>query len=178
MSVRYTLYILELWTSCYELLAGFVRFVLLEVLYEATSKVFGLLFPLCCISVCIAWVEDFSRNAFQLRRNSEVEVRYLLCRSCVDRVVQDSIDDTACILDRDTLACSVPARVHQVSLGTALLHLLNQFFSILCWVTFKESLTESSRECRSRICDAAFRTCQLSCKSRKEVVLCLLRIED
>ena len=40
------IYVLELWTSCYELLTSFVSFVLLEVLDETVCEIFSLFFPL------------------------------------------------------------------------------------------------------------------------------------
>src|SRR3712207_8822754 len=96
---------LELGTCCYECLTGFVAFVLLEVLDEAGCQVLSLFFPLCCVSVSVAWVEDVSVNAFQLCRNYEVEERnglggsfrseehtselqsrqYLVCRLLLDK---------------------------------------------------------------------------------------------
>jgi hypothetical protein len=45
-------------------------------------------------------------------------------------VVEDSVDDTTSIADRDTFACSVPTSVNEISLSTALLHVLNEFLSI------------------------------------------------
>ena len=96
----------------------------------------------------------------------------------VDRTVEDSVDDTTSVADRDTLACSVPASVYEISLSAALLHLLYEFFSVLGWVKLEECLSEASRECRSRLCDTTFCTSKLSCEAREEVVLGLLRGED
>ena len=93
-------------------------------------------------------------------------------------MVEDSVDDTTSVADRDTLAGTVPTSVHQVSLSTALLHLLNQLLSILCWVELQECLAEASRECRSRLSDATLCTSELCCESREEVVLCLLSAQD
>ena len=93
-------------------------------------------------------------------------------------MVQDSVDDTTCIADRDTLAGTVPAGVDQVSLGTALLHLLDQLLSILCRVQLQESLTEASGECRCRFGDAALCTGQLGCEAGEEVILGLLCTQD
>ena len=42
----------------------------------------------------------------------------------------------------------------------------------------KECLSEASGECRSWLCDSTLCTCKLSCKSRQEVVLCLLRCQN
>jgi hypothetical protein len=58
--------------------------------------------------------------------------------------IKDSVDDTTCILNRDTLACAVPSCVYEVCLSTALFHLLNELFSILCRMKLKECLTEAS----------------------------------
>ena len=156
---------LELRTCCDESLAGFVASVLHKVLLEACCQVFSLLLPLCCVSISIARVKNICIHALKLCGNSEVEDRNVLCRSIEDSATEDSVDDTACVADRDTLACSVPAGVYEVCLGTALLHLLNQFLSVLCGVQFEECLAEASRECGSGLCDAAFRTCQLGCEA-------------
>ena len=93
-------------------------------------------------------------------------------------MVEDSVDDTTCITDRDTLACTVPTCVNQVCLSTRLLHLLNQLLSVLSWVQLQECLTEASRECWSRLGDTALCTSQLSCEAREEVVLSLLSVQD
>src|SRR3712207_821920 len=169
---------LELGTCCYECLTGFVAFVLLEVLDEACCQVLSLFFPLCCVSVSIAWVKDVGVNAFELCWNYEVEVRNSLGGSFVDGTAQDSVDDTTCITDRNTLAGSIPTSVYQVSLGTVLLHLLYQLLSILGWVKLKESLAEASREGWSRLSDTALCSGELSCKAGEEVILGLLCVED
>ena len=82
-------------------------------------------------------------------------------RSCENSTVEDSVDDTAGVADRDTLAGSVPAGVYEISLGAALLHLLDKFLGILGRMQFEECLAEASRESRSRLCDTTFCTCQL-----------------
>lgn len=82
----------------------------------------------------------------ELCRNHEVEVRDGLGRSRVDAMVEDSVDDSAGVADGDSLACSVPASVHEVSLGTALLHLLDEFLGVLCRVKLKECLSEACGE--------------------------------
>ena len=125
---------LELWTSCYESLAEVVSSELVEVLDEASCEVLCLLLPLACASVSVAWVEDSWINTREFCRNCEVEVRDLLCRSLVYRTVEDSVDDSSCILDRDTLSCTVPSCVHEVCLGTNLLHSLYELLTILGWV--------------------------------------------
>src|SRR5699024_3436068 len=111
-------------------------------------------------------------------RNHEVEERNNLRRSLVDRTVEDSVDDTTSIFDRDTFAATVPTSVNQVCLSTNLVHLLNQFFCIFSRMQAQESSTEASRECRSRFSDATFCTSQLSSKARQEVVLSLFRVQD
>ena len=169
---------LELRTSCNESLTSLVSLILLEVLDEAGSEILSLLLPLSCVSISVAWVEDVGVYAVELCRNNEVEEWDSLCWCSVDRVVEDSVDDTTSVADRDTLAGTVPTSVHQVSLSTALLHLLNQLLSILCWVELQECLAEASRECRSRLCDATLCTSELCCESREEVVLCLLSAQD
>ena len=75
---------LELRTSSYESLTSFVAFVLGEVLDEASSEVFSLLFPLASAVVSVAWVEDLSINARKFSWNYEVEERNGLGRSLVD----------------------------------------------------------------------------------------------
>jgi len=125
---------LELWTSRYERLAEVVSGELVEVLDETCCEVLCLLLPLACALVSVAWVEDSRVNAWKLSRNSEIEVRDLLGRSLVDRTVEDCVDDSSCILDRDTLACSVPSCVHEVCLCTYLLHSLDELLTVLGWV--------------------------------------------
>ena len=159
---------LELRTSCNESLTSLVSLILLEVLDEAGSEILSLLLPLSCVSISVARIEDVGVYAVELCRNNEVEEWDSLCWSSVDRVVEDSVDDTTSVADRDTLAGTVPTSVHQVSLCTALLHLLNQLLSILCWVELQECLAEASRECRSRLSDATLCTCELCCESRED----------
>ena len=82
--------------------------------------------------------------AWKLCRNLEVEVRDNLSRSCLDRTVKDSVDDTSGVSDRDTLACTIPSCVHELCLSTALLHLLNELLCVLCRVKLEECLSEAS----------------------------------
>ena len=135
---------LELWTSLNESLTSTVAFVFAEVLDESCSEVFSLNFPLRSVCVCVAWVEDVRINTLELCRNYEVEVRDSLGRSAVDAVIEDSVDDTTSITDRDTFSSSVPASVYEVSLSTALLHMAYELLSILCRVEFEECLSEAS----------------------------------
>ncbi len=125
---------LESRTGCYERLAEVIACELVEVLDEAACEILSLLLPLACALVSVAWVEDSRVNAREFSRNHEVEVRDNLCRSLVDRTVEDCINDSSCILDRDTLACSVPSCVHKLCLCTNLLHSLYELLTILCWV--------------------------------------------
>ena len=78
---------LELRAGCYESLACFVAFVLLEVLDEAGGQILGLLLPLGGIGVSVARVEDVGVDTFELCGDGEVEVRNLLGRRSVDRMV-------------------------------------------------------------------------------------------
>ena len=128
------LFRLESWTSCYERLTEVVACELSEVLDETACEVLSLLLPLASALVSVAWVEDCWINAREFCRNCEVEVRDSLGRSLVDRAIEDSVDDSSCILDRDTLTCTVPSCVHEVCLSANLLHSLNELLTVLCWV--------------------------------------------
>ena len=68
--------------------------------------------------------------------------------------------------------------IPQISLSAALLHTLHELLSILGGVQLEECLAEASREGRSGLCDATLCTSQLSCETREEVVLRLLRSQD
>ena len=125
---------LELWTSCNERLTEVVTSELREVLDETSSEILSLLLPLASALVSVAWVEDSRVNAWKLCRNYEIEVRDSLGRSLVDRTVEDSVDDSTSVLDRDTLTCTVPSCVHEVCLSTNLLHSLNELLTVLSWV--------------------------------------------
>ena len=151
----------ELGTSGNKSLAGLVVLVLLEVLDEACCEVLGLNFPFCGIGVGVAGIKNRGINTGKFGGNLEVKDGELLGRSCEDGTVEDGVDDTAGVADRDTLAGSVPAGVYQISLGAALLHLLDKFLGILGRMQFEECLAEASRESRSRLCDTAFCTCEL-----------------
>ena len=125
---------LECRTCSNQCLTCFVASELSEVLNETASQIFCFFVPLCSISISIARIQDIRINTRQFCRYNEIEVRDNLCRSFVDRTVQDSIDDTSCILDRDTFASTVPTCVDQISLSTGHFHFLNQFFAVFCWV--------------------------------------------
>src|SRR5574344_1607520 len=133
----------ELRTSCNESLTSFVTCVLLEVLDESGSQILCLDFPILRILVCISWIKNSCINAVELCWNLKVEEWDLLCRSCEDVAIEDSIDDTSCILDGDSLSCSVPSCVDKVSLCTRLLHLLYKLFTILCRRQLEECLAEA-----------------------------------
>ena len=94
--------LLQFRTSSNQLLTSFVASELSEVLNETASQIFCFFVPLCSVSISIARIQDIRINTRQFCRYNEIEVRDNLCRSFVDRTVQDSIDDTSCILDRDT----------------------------------------------------------------------------
>ena len=93
-------------------------------------------------------------------------------------MVQDSVDNTASVTDRNTLSGSVPTCIYEVCLCTALLHLLYKLLCILGRMQLEECLAEASRECWSRLCDAALCTCQLGGEAREEVVLGLLMVKN
>ena len=170
--------ILELRTSLNESLTSLISGVLAEILDEAGSQILSLLLPLRCVSISVARIKDSGIHVGQSCGNLEVEVRNLLGLSLQDAAIEDSVDDTTGIGDGDTLAGTVPTSVDEVSLGTALLHLLHEFLSILCGVQLEECLTEASRECRSGLSNTTLCTSQLSCETREEVVLGLLWSQD
>jgi hypothetical protein len=145
---------------------------------KRAAKILCLSIPLRSVLVSIARIKDILVHTLELCRNNEVEVRNGLRRSLVDLVIEDTVDDTTCIADRDTLASTVPTSVDEVSLSTALLHVANELLSILCRMQLQECLAEASRECRSRLCDTTLCTSQLSCEAREEVVLRLLSVQD
>ena len=121
---------LQFRTGSNQLLTCFVTSELSEVLDETTSQVFCFFVPLSSVSVSVTRIKDLRINVRQFCRNNKVEERKNLSRSLVDRTVQDSIDDTTSIADRDTFTSTVPTSVNQVCFSTGLFHLLNQFFSI------------------------------------------------
>ena len=169
---------LELGTGGHESLACLVALILLEVLDEAGSQILGLLIPLGCVSVGVAGIQDVGVHALKLCGHHEVEVGNHLCGSLVDLVVEDAVDDATRVADGDTLARTVPARVHQVGLGTALLHVAHEFLGILCGMQLQESLAEASGECGSGLSDAALSAGELGCEAGEEVVFGLLCVED
>ena len=166
--------LVNLRAGCNQRLALFVAGELGEVLHEAVGQVNGLRIPPGSILVGVARVENSRINTRQLGRNREVENRQLLGRSLVNRAVEDGVDDATRILNRDTLARTVPARVHEVCRGTRLLHALYQLLTVLGGVQREECGTEACREGRRRLGDAALRTGQLGREARQEVVLRLL----
>ena len=156
---------LECRTCSNQCLTCFVASELSEVLDEAASQILSFFFPLASAFVSITRVEDLRIYTRQFSRNYEVEERNYLGRSLVDRTVEDSVDDTTSVADRDTLACTVPASVYQVCLSTNFFHLLNQLFCVFSRMQAQESSTEASREGRSGFCDTTFCTSQLSSKA-------------
>lgn len=135
---------LELGTSCYERLTCGIELELLEVLDEHLSKLGSLLSPLLGVSVSVAGVKNLGIHAGEFSGNSEVEDRNLLSGSSKDRTVEDSVDDTTSVADRDTLACTVPTCVHEISVRIVSFHLLHELLSILGGVEFEERLAEAS----------------------------------
>ena len=109
--------------------------VLNKVLVESLCKIFSLCLPLRSISVGIARIKDLRIYTWKLSRNLEVEHRDLLGRCSCDGTIQDCIDDTTSILNGDTLSGTIPSGIYQICLCTALLHLLNQLFCVLCGET-------------------------------------------
>ena len=106
-----TLLDLELRSSCHKSLTSLVACVFHEVLLEALCEVNRFLFPLLCVCVSVAGIKNCRINTLKLCRNLKVEDRNSLGRSSQDRSTEDSVDDAACVLDGDTLACSVPSGV-------------------------------------------------------------------
>ena len=133
-------------TCSYECLACLMSFELLEVVDEHFSELVGLGVPFLSVGVSVAGIEDLGIYAGEFGGDGEVEDGELLGGSLEDSAVEDSVDDAAGILDRDALACTVPAGVHKISLGAGLLHTLNEFFSVLGGVQFEECLAETCRE--------------------------------
>ena len=169
---------LELGTSLYEGLSSAVGLVLVEVLDEPSCEILGLLLPLCGICIGVARIEDAGVNSFELGRDGEVEERDLLGRGGVDAVVEDGVDDTTGVADRDPLAGTIPAGVHEVSLCTALLHPLDEFLGVLGRVELKEGLAEAGGEGRGGLGDTALSSSEFGCEAGEEVVLRLLGIKD
>ena len=103
------LYYLEsIWGACsYESLACGIVLVFLEVLDEAFCEVFSLDGPFFGVSVGVAGIEDLGIYAGEFGRNLEIEDGEFLCGSLEDSTVEDSVDDTAGITDRDTFAGTV-----------------------------------------------------------------------
>ncbi len=150
----------------------------MEVLDEPSGEILGLLLPLSGIGVGVARIKDASVNSLENSRNCEVEERNLLGRGLVNAMVEDGVDDTAGVADRDPLSGSVPTRVHQVSLGATSLHPLDKLLSVLGRVELKEGLAEAGGEGRSGLGDTALSSSQLGGEAREEVVLGLLGVKD
>ena len=96
-------------TGSYESLTSFVTFKLLEVVDEHFSELVSLNCPFFGVSVGVARIKDLRIYARKFGRNSEVEDGELLGRSLKDSTVKDSVDYTAGVTDRDTLAGTVQA---------------------------------------------------------------------
>ena len=150
----------------------------MEVLDEPSGEILRLLFPLCRISVGVAWIEDMGVDSLQLRRNYEVEVRDGLGRDGVDAVVEDGVDDSTGVADGDALSGSVPAGVYEVCLCAALLHLLYELLSVLGRMKLEEGLAEAGGEGRGRLGDSALCSGKFGGEAGEEVVLGLLGVKD
>lgn len=146
----------------------------LEVLDEHLGEFASFLVPHLRVGVSVAGIKNLGVHSGELGRDDEVEVGENLCGRFLDVAVEDVVDDTAGVGNGDTFASSVPACVHQVSLGTALLHLLDEFIGIFGGMEAEECLTEASREGGGGLSNATFRTGQLGGEAAKEVVLGLL----
>ena len=161
-----------------EALAGLVGLEFLEVVDKHLGEFLGLLVPFSGVSVSVAGIENRAVYTGELSWDNEVEEGEHLSGSLLDVAVEDIVDDTAGVRNRDTLAGTVPAGVNEVSLGVVGHHLLNELLSIFSGVERKECLAEASRESRSGLCDAALCSCEFSGEAAEEVVLSLLVVED
>ena len=101
---------LQFRTGSNQSLTGFVTCELSEVLDETSCQVFCFFFPLASTFVSVARIKNLRINTRQFCRNNKVEVRNNLCRSLVDRTVEDSVDDTTCIFDSCLLYTSPSPR--------------------------------------------------------------------
>ncbi len=169
---------LELRTSLGELLARLVGLEFLEVVDKHIGEFLRFLVPLLRISVSVARIENAGVDSGELGGDHEVEVGEHLCGSLLDVTVKDIVDDTACVGNRDALACAVPAGVDQISLCAVGLHLLHELLGIFCGVEREERLAEASRESRSRLGDAALSAGELRGEAAQEVILSLFVIDD
>ena len=110
---------LELRACSNQRLTGFVAFELSEVLDEAASQVFSLLFPLGSLSIRIARIEDLRIYARQFSRNYKVEVRDRLRRSLVNGAVQDGVDSSAYFVGCK-LKKAAPKQAENVGVGSVM----------------------------------------------------------
>ena len=165
--------------ACFD--ESFARFgngVLREVLDESAGEVLSFIFPDRSVGVGVARIEDSGIDSGKSGRDFEIEVRDLLGGSFVDRARKDSVDNSAGILDRDTLAGSVPAGVDEVSLRARSVHLFDEFFRVLGGREFEERLTEASREGGGGLGYSALGARKFSGEAGQEVVLSLLGGKD
>ena len=133
----------------------------MEVLDEASGEIPCLLVPNCGIRVGVARIENAGVYALENGGHFEVEVGDGLGGRLVDRAVEDGVDDSAGVADRDALAGSVPSGVHEVSLGSALLHPLHELLGVLGGMQLEECLSEACREGRGGLGDSALGSRQL-----------------
>ena len=102
---------LELWTSSNQSLTSLIGCILIKVLDEASCQILCLLFPFAITSISVTWVKNTTVNTFQNYWNLEVEVRNVLSLYLVDVTVQNSVDDTTSISNRDSLTSTIPTSV-------------------------------------------------------------------
>lgn len=88
---------LQFRTGSNQSLTGGITFEFREVLDETSGQILSFNFPIGSISISIARIEDIFVHTRQLSRNNEVEIRNNLCRSFVDRAIENSIDNTTSI---------------------------------------------------------------------------------
>ena len=159
-------------------LAGCIAFILHKVLDETLCEILCLLVPLLAVRIGITRIKDSRIHTRKLGRHLKIKERKLLGRCLQHVAVQDGIDNTSRVLNRNSLAAAVPAGIHKVCLCTALLHALHKLFRILGRMQLEESLTEASRESRGRLGDAALGSRELCRKAGQEVILGLLRRQN
>ena len=159
-------------------LAGCIALILRKVLDETLCEILCLLVPLLAVRIGITRIKDSRIHTRKLGRHFKIKERNLLGRCLQHVAVQDGIDNTSRVLNRNSLAAAVPAGIHKVCLCTALLHALHKLFRILGRMQLEESLTEASRESRGRLGDAALGSRELCRKAGQEVILGLLRRQN
>ncbi|CAN4010045.1 DUF4367 domain-containing protein, partial [Dysosmobacter welbionis] len=174
----FVFYLLRLGAGGYQGLARLVGGILGEVLHKARGQILGFGIPLAGVRVGVPGVQDGGVHTGKSGGHLKVEVGDGLGGSSQNRAVQNGVDNAAGILDGDAPAGAVPAGVHQVGLGTGLLHLLYQLLAILGGMQLQEGLAEAGGEGGSGLGDAPLGAGQLGGEAGQEVVLGLLRGQD